>query len=161
MKVKDDNKATPEGRWVLTYLRQGGRIGPIIIAVISVVFAAEAIQRSAGTLTAPGPAMWPLMVCGATFILAVLATIRNDDVPGVIRRAAFSRVTIYILGLAGVVVLYPFLGFIPCSMMFGFVLTKFGAGERWMVSAAISVVCSFAIYAIFGIFLKLPISAFF
>lgn len=141
------------------FLRQGGRIGPVIVAAVTVVFAVEATKLNVGTLAEPGPAMWPLIISGLTFLLSLIAACARPDIPALVRRSGLVRVAVYIAGFLAVVVLYQPLGFILSGAIFCFALLKVAAGEKWILSISLSVIAPVLVYVVFGVFLELPIVA--
>lgn len=141
------------------FLHQGGRVGPLIVAVIAIVFAAESMKLSAGTFAEPGPAMWPLIISGLTFLLSVVAATLRPDIPALIRRSGLFRIAIYLAGFLAIVILYQPLGFILSSAIFCLASLKLAANEKWFTSITLTIIAPIVVYVIFGIFLELPIVA--
>lgn len=140
------------------YLRQGGRLGPLIIAIIAAVFALEAQERQFGTLQAPGPAMWPTCIGIITVVLSICAAIVARDTPALFRPKGLLRVILYMLAMGLFVLLYPTLGFIISSMLMSFMMLYLAGRIKWYTSVIISLLVAVSVFVLFGMLLELPIT---
>jgi len=111
-----------------------------------------------GTLTDPGPGLWPSVVAvllvGAGAGIAARARAARDT-------EAFTRGTTTVLigaaSLVGYAYLFELVGFeIPTVLLLALWL-RFLGGESWRVTAAVSVLATAAAYALFIIGLGVPL----
>lgn len=140
------------------FLRQGGRLGPLLIAIIATIFAIEAQQRQFGTLQAPGPAMWPTSIGILTVGLSVAAAFVSRDTPSLFRPKGLLRVLLYVVAMGVFVLLYPTVGFLLSAWLMCFVMLFLAARVKWYISMAVAIVASIVVYILFGSFLELPVS---
>lgn len=113
------------------------------------------LQLDLGTMTKPGPGLWPLVVSVllAVSSLAVLLTREQDGEP-------FTRASLTIAAaLAGLVV------FVVLFAQFGFVLAaalllagwlRFISKESWLMTIVVTVAAVAILYVLFAIALGVP-----
>ncbi|MFC3493890.1 tripartite tricarboxylate transporter TctB family protein [Glycomyces rhizosphaerae] len=143
--------------------RSGGRVQAVIAGVVPVVLGGVAAWLSfglnIGSLTDPGPGLWPLIVAGLLVasgigIIAVVAKARNDT-------EAFTGGTFAVLaaagGLAVYASLYEIVGFEIPTVLLLFAWLRFLSRESWLSSAVIAVVATAVAYALFIIGLGVPL----
>lgn len=143
--------------------RPGGRVQSIVAGAVPVALGGVAAWLSfglnVGSLTEPGPGLWPLivaclLVAAGLGIIAVTAKSRRDT-------EAFTRGTIAVLaaagGLAVYASLYEIVGFEVPTVLLLFVWLKFLSRESWLMSAILAVAVTAAAYALFIIGLNVPL----
>jgi putative tricarboxylic transport membrane protein len=143
--------------------RAGGRVQSIAAGVVPVALGGVAAWLSfglnIGSLTEPGPGLWPLIVAGLLIasgigIIAVTARSRRDT-------EAFTRGTIAVLAAAGALAvyasLYEIVGFEVPTVLLMFAWLRFLSRESWLMSAILAVAVTAAAYALFIIGLNVPL----
>jgi putative tricarboxylic transport membrane protein len=143
--------------------RAGGRVQSVVAGAIPVLLGAVAAWLSfglhIGSLTEPGPGLWPLIVAGLLVasgigIIAVTAKTRRDT-------EAFTRGTIAVLaaagGLAVYASLYEIVGFEVPTVLLLFAWLRFLSRESWLMSAILAVAVTAVAYALFIIGLNVPL----
>jgi putative tricarboxylic transport membrane protein len=143
--------------------RAGGRVQSVVAGAIPVLLGAVAAWLSfglnIGSLTEPGPGLWPLIVAGLLVasgigIIAVTAKTRRDT-------EAFTRGTIAVLaaagGLAVYASLYEIVGFEVPTVLLLLAWLRFLSRESWLMSAILAVAVTAVAYALFIIGLNVPL----
>ncbi|MDN3241680.1 tripartite tricarboxylate transporter TctB family protein [Glycomyces tritici] len=143
--------------------RAGGRVQSVVAGAIPVLLGAVAAWLSfgldIGSLTEPGPGLWPLIVAGLLVasgigIIAVTAKTRRDT-------EAFTRGTVAVLaaagGLAVYASLYEIVGFEVPTVLLLFAWLRFLSRESWLMSAILAVAVTAVAYALFIIGLNVPL----
>ncbi|RRS00733.1 tripartite tricarboxylate transporter TctB family protein [Glycomyces terrestris] len=145
--------------------RPGGRVQAVAAGVAPVAIGAFAVWLAfgleIGSLTAPGPGLWPLIVagllvlCGAG-IVAVAATAGTTG-----GTEAFTRGTIHVLlaagGLAVYASLFEVVGFEAPTLVLLFAWLRFLGRESWLASAVIAASATAVAYALFILGLGVPL----
>lgn len=152
----DDAEGTDEPR-------SGGRVQAVVAGVVPVALGAVAAWLSfglnIGSLTDPGPGLWPLIVAGLLVasgvgIIAVVAKAQNDT-------EAFTGGTIAVLaaagGLAVYASLYEVVGFEIPTVLLLFAWLRFLSRESWLSSAVIAVAATAVAYVLFIVGLSVPL----
>jgi hypothetical protein len=143
--------------------RAGGRVQSVVAGAVPVVLGAVAAWLSfgldIGSLTEPGPGLWPLIVAGLLVasgigIIAVTAKTRRDT-------EAFTRGTLAVLaaagGLAVYASLYEVVGFEVPTVLLLFAWLRFLSRESWLMSAVLAVAVTAVAYVLFIIGLNVPL----
>ncbi|MFG3341078.1 tripartite tricarboxylate transporter TctB family protein [Glycomyces sp. NPDC048151] len=143
--------------------RAGGRVQSIVAGAVPVALGAVAAWLSfglnIGSLTEPGPGLWPLivaclLVASGIGIIAVTAKSRRDT-------EAFTRGTVAVLaaagGLAVYASLYEIVGFEVPTVLLLFAWLKILSRESWLMSAILAVAVTAAAYALFIVGLNVPL----
>ncbi|MBO3731906.1 tripartite tricarboxylate transporter TctB family protein [Glycomyces niveus] len=143
--------------------RAGGRVQSVVAGAVPVVLGAVAAWLSfgldIGSLTEPGPGLWPLIVAGLLVasgigIIAVTAKTRRDT-------EAFTRGTVAVLaaagGLAVYASLYEVVGFEVPTVLLLFAWLRFLSRESWLMSAVLAVAVTAVAYVLFIIGLNVPL----
>lgn len=111
-----------------------------------------------GSLTEPGPGLWPFAVSVAVtaLSLAQIAFGRGaQDTEQFTRSSALTGLGV--LSLVGLAALLPVIGFEVPSLVLMVVWLRFLGGETWRMTAVISVVTVAAFYALFVLALSIPL----
>jgi putative tricarboxylic transport membrane protein len=145
--------------------RPGGRVQTVVAGALPVALGAFAAWLAfgldVGSLTDPGPGLWPLIVsgllvaCGAGIIIvAVTAKGPNGT-------EAFTKGTISVLVAAGALAVYASLfevvGFEIPTVLLLFAWLRFLGRESWLSSTVIAAVATAAFYALFILGLGVPL----
>ena len=111
-----------------------------------------------GSLTEPGPGLWPFAVSVAVTALS-LAQIAFGR--GAQDTEQFTRSSVLtglgVLSLIGLAALLPVIGFEVPSLVLMVIWLRFLGGETWRMTAVISVVTVAAFYALFVLALSIPL----
>ncbi|MGH1561407.1 tripartite tricarboxylate transporter TctB family protein [Mumia sp. DW29H23] len=119
------------------------------VLVFAVVFLVEALNMKVGTLSAPGPALWPTIVAAllaVTCLVGFALDLTAGEEP--FERGSF-RVAAAAVALYLFIVLFTYTG----SILAGFVLLTFWlkalAKESWRLSLTVAALGSLASYFLF------------
>jgi putative tricarboxylic transport membrane protein len=145
-------------KYLLFYLRQGGRLGPLLVALVCLVFLFEALKLSFGGLGNPGPGLWPTGIIVITLGISFLATALVRESPKLFRFKGAVRSGTYIALLLLFWPFYELLGFIPSASILCVVLFRYVGREKWVTSVITAVISSVAVYLIFGVLLEMRIT---
>jgi hypothetical protein len=150
--------------------RRGGRVQAVaagaVPAAIGAVAAWLAFGLEIGSLTDPGPGLWPLIVaallvaCGVAIIVVALAA-KSFEAHPVNGTEAFTRGTVAVLAAAGALAVYASLfevvGFELPTLLLLFAWLRFLGRESWASSAVIAVAATAGAYAVFILGLGVPL----
>jgi hypothetical protein len=145
--------------------RSGGRVQAVVAGAVPLALGAVAAWLSfglnVGSLTDPGPGLWPLIVAGllvasgAGIIVVAVKAGRSDGTE------AFTRGTFPMLaavgGLAVYASLFEVVGFEVPTLLLLFAWLRFLSRESWLSSAVIAVVATAVAYALFILGLGVPL----
>ncbi len=133
-----------------------------VVALLSLVYLALALQMEVGTITAPGPGFMPVILGAAGFIAAAILFVQS-----VLKSADKAKKSIPKEGLIRFVgYLVTIVLFIPCFQFFGTIiavfslvlsLTKFSGSKGWKFPLILAAACSVLAYAVFNIALGVPL----
>jgi len=111
-----------------------------------------------GSLTQPGPGLWPFAVAVAVTALSVAQIAfgrRAEDTEQFTRSSVLTGLGV--LSLIGLAALLPVIGFEVPSLVLMVIWLRFLGGETWRMTAVISVVTVAAFYALFVLALSIPL----
>ncbi|WP_353508580.1 tripartite tricarboxylate transporter TctB family protein [Intrasporangium sp.] len=111
-----------------------------------------------GSLTEPGPGLWPFIVSVAVTALSVALLVlgRHDtDTEKFTRSSILTAVGVASLVCFGL--LLPVIGFEVPALLVMLIWTRFLGGETWRMSVLISVLTVAAFYALFVLALQIPL----
>jgi len=111
-----------------------------------------------GSLTEPGPGLWPFAVAVAVTALSVAQLAfgrRAEDTEQFTRSSALTGLGV--LSLVGLAALLPVIGFEVPSLVLMVVWLRFLGGESWRMTAVVSVVTVAVFYALFVLALSIPL----
>lgn len=138
--------------------RNAYRLAPLAVLVLGAFGVVESSRLGLGTLTQPGPGLWPLLL--ASFLsFAALVLLFLDD-PRDYEKFTPRRMAMVlsaVLSLIAYIYLFAYLGFLLASvLMLGVWLRVFGR-ESWRWTISLSLVGGIALYLIFGVALNVPL----
>lgn len=148
--------AAPAQRW----RRVADRTSPLLIALGALVIYSQARQLPFGGLGRPGAGLWPTVVAIITIALCAVLLVIGGGMAESITVQQLRRVVLFVLFIAAFAPVYNLLGFIPAALVVMLGLLRYVGEERWVVSVAVAIPATFAIYALFAIFLELPLRGF-
>lgn len=131
----------------------------LIIAVLIFVFI-RSREMGLGTITEPGPGLWPSIVSVATIAASVAALALSRTAPEPFSLSGSSRVAIFVVSIAVFIPAYDIVGFIPAGMITIFLLLSLVYRTKLLVSIIVTLTSPPLIYMLFGVALDVPISAF-
>lgn len=111
-----------------------------------------------GSLTQPGPGLWPFAVSVAVTALSVAQVAfgrRAEDTEQFTRSSGLTGLGV--LSLIALAALLPVIGFEVPSLVLMVVWLRFLGGESWRMTAVISLVTVAAFYALFVLALSIPL----
>ena len=143
----------------------GGRVQAVIAGAVPLALGAVAAWLSfglnVGSLTDPGPGLWPLIVAGLLVLTGagiVVVAVRAQRSDGT---EAFTRGVFPMLaaaaGLAVYASLFEIVGFEIPTLLLLFAWLRFLGRESWLSSAVIAVVATAVAYALFILGLGVPL----
>ncbi|MGP3911513.1 tripartite tricarboxylate transporter TctB family protein [Nonomuraea sp. 10N515B] len=143
----------------MSYERRLNLVAALVPLVIGVVAALMSWNLGVGSLSAPGPGMWPLVVSVAMVVIAAVLMLqsrpRGDE-------ERFTKDVVTVAIAAASLIAYAFLfelvGFeVPTIALLVLWLKGLGR-ESWRMTAVVSVVATAALYLLFitGLGVSLP-----
>ena len=148
--------------------RSGGRAQAVTAGAVTVALGAVAAWLSVGlklgSLTDPGPGLWPLIVAGLLIVSGagiIVVAARADKAVAGAGTEAFTRGTFAVcaaaIALAVYASLFEIIGFeIPTAVLL-FVWLRFLGRETWLSSALIAASATAVAYALFILGLGVPL----
>ena len=139
-----------------------GPLAQVAAALVTLAVGLAGIALSLGfglgTLTQPGPGLWPFVISVAVtaLSLAQLAFGRRAEDTEVFTRSS-ALTGLGVLTLVGLAALLPVIGFEVPSLLVMVIWLRFLGGESWRSTAVISVVTVAAFYALFVLALSIPL----
>jgi putative tricarboxylic transport membrane protein len=122
----------------------------IVALAVGVVAAVEARDLGVGSLTDPGPGLWPLIVSAVLVLTGAAVAVRpgdDADVEPIGREAGV--VVLACLSLLAYTAVITTVGFeLPTVLLLAFWLRVLGS-EPWRTTAAVSVGVTAVVYAVF------------
>jgi putative tricarboxylic transport membrane protein len=150
----DGSVAVEEG-----YARRQNLIAALVPLAVGVLAAVLSWQLGLGDLADPGPGLWPLIVSVAMVVLAAVLAARPAPTG---EEERFGResiiVAVAVVSLLGYALLFEQVGFeIPTAALLVLWLKVLGR-ESWMVTVAVSLGATAALYLLFitGLDVSLP-----
>lgn len=138
----------------------GGKVQAVAAGVVPILLGVAAIWLAGdlefGTLTNPGPGLWPTVVSVLLVATGVVVIVRaKNDTEAFTKGAAV--VVIGAVSLAVAAFLFELVGFeIPTVLLLVLWLTVFGR-ESWRISVIVSVLATAAAYVVFIVGLGVPL----
>lgn len=133
-----------------------GRFLVAVVAVISLGFMYSSYALDLGTLSAPGPGLWPLVVSSLTFIVAAMLIIRGTDWQ-LIPRGGRRLVLLLMAALVAYCALLPLLGFILATIPLLYFFTSVVGQRPWKTGVITAVLTVGISYLIFSVALGVPL----
>lgn len=113
------------------------------------------LQLDTGTLTAPGPGIWPLIISVALVVTSVLLLLLPES-----EKEEFTRrsvpIAVAMVALAAFVVLFQLFGFVLPAALLLLIWLRFLSRETWRSSILVTFVAVASLYVIFAFLLGVP-----
>jgi putative tricarboxylic transport membrane protein len=124
------------------------RIAGLSAVAVGIAAALGARDLGVGSLTDPGPGLWPLVVSAVLVITGAVVAVRPGDDAEAIGRDAWT-VVVACLTLVAYTAVIRVVGFeLPTIVLLAFWMRVFG-GEPWRTTVAVSVGVTVAVYVVF------------
>jgi hypothetical protein len=124
------------------------RVAGLTALALGIAAALGARDLGLGSLTDPGPGLWPLIVSGVLVIAGAAVAVRPGEGAEAIGREAWT-VVIACATLVAYTAVIGVVGFeLPTVVLLAFWLRVFG-GESWRMTVAVSVGATAVVYAVF------------
>ena len=124
------------------------RVAGLAAVAVGIAAALGARDLGVGSLTDPGPGLWPLVVSAVLVITGAVVAVRPGDDAEAIGRDAWV-VVVACLSLVAYTAVIRVVGFeLPTVVLLAFWMRVFG-GEPWRTTVAVSVGVTVVVYAVF------------
>jgi putative tricarboxylic transport membrane protein len=124
------------------------RIAGLSAVAVGIAAALGARDLGVGSLTDPGPGLWPLVVSAVLVITGAVVAVRPGDDAEAIGRDAWT-VVVACLSLVAYTTVIRVVGFeLPTIVLLAFWMRVFG-GEPWRTTVAVSVGVTLAVHVVF------------
>jgi putative tricarboxylic transport membrane protein len=124
------------------------RVAGLAAVAVGIAAALGARDLGVGSLTDPGPGLWPLVVSAVLVITGAVVAVRPGDDAEAIGRDAWV-VVVACLSLVAYTAVIRVAGFeLPTVVLLAFWLRVFG-GEPWRTTVAVSVGVTVVVYLVF------------
>jgi putative tricarboxylic transport membrane protein len=124
------------------------RLAGLAAVAVGIAAALGARDLGVGSLTDPGPGLWPLVVSAVLVITGAVVAVRPGDDAEAIGRDAWV-VVVACLSLVAYTAVIRVVGFeLPTVVLLAFWMRVFG-GEPWRTTIAVSVGVTVVVYAVF------------
>lgn len=132
------------------------RLGPLVVLAVGAGALVGAFGLSLGTLTAPGPGLWPFIVALLLTGTALVLVVVDDPADYERWTSGTARIVGGLAGLALFVVAFDAIGFLlPAFLMLLLWLRVFGR-ESWPWSVGLAVLGSVGMWLLFDTALGVP-----
>jgi hypothetical protein len=119
---------------------------------------AMALGMGLGSFTAPGPGLWPAVVCGVLVVMSLVLLVggrRFHDAEALTR--GVLPVLLAVATLIALVLAMPYVGFEFPALVVAFVWLKVLGQEGWLLSAVVSVLLTAALWLLFVQLFDVPL----
>jgi putative tricarboxylic transport membrane protein len=139
----EDETAAPAGYLGNTL----GVLAPLAIGVGGLVLS---VQLGLGSFTAPGPGLWPALICAGLTAMSVVLLLggRRFHNAELLTRSSLL-VLVALATLIALVAAMPYIGFEIPTLLVAFVWLTVLGRERWLLSAVLAVVITVVLWLLF------------
>lgn len=152
-----DEGSDTEPRW---YDAHTHRLGPLLLVGISIAFIVAGSRLEFGSISRPGPGLWPISIALITGSMALVSALLPRKGEEGFRLPEVARA----LSLFAVFLLFPFLfdivGFIVPSTLLIIFMMRVLSRETWLRSVIVALTTSVIGYVLFGVMLSARLPAF-
>lgn len=136
------------------------RLGPLLLVAISVAFLVVGSRLDFGSISRPGPGLWPVAIATITGSMALVSALLPHKGEERFHLPEVGRV----LALFAAFLLFPLLfdlvGFIIPSVLLITFMMKVLSRESWLRSTIVALATSIIAYMLFGVMLSVRLPAF-
>lgn len=147
---------SPRNSWVMLHSH---RLGPLIILIVSMLFLFASLPLTLGSLSRPGPGLWPLFIASLTAVLAILTGFHARKNEEYFDRKGLLRVGYLLVALVAFPYLFDVIGFAAPSILLIVFMMRFLSKEPWVKSIAVAVITTGITYVLFGVLLNVRLPA--
>lgn len=132
---------------------------PGILVVLGAIFLVASTQLGIGTLSRPGPGMWPAINAAVLVLMAPLILVgRHKFTPP--KYQGLLRVTGVAVPLLLFVPMYTYVGLLGAGFLLVLVVGRFVGGLGWVATVLTSVLIPVTVYLLFSVALGVSLRGF-
>lgn len=120
----------------------------------------KSTEMGIGSITQPGPGLWPAIVSVATIATCIAALMVNRQKPETFTAGGSLRVVIFVASATVFVPVYNIIGFLPAAAITMFLLMTFVYQSTWLSVLLVTCMAPPMVYLLFGVALGVPLTAF-
>lgn len=140
----------------------GGPAAQVVAALVTLAIGVFGLVLTLGyglgSLSQPGPGLWPFTISVVVTVLSVALLVfgrHGDDTEQFTRSSVLTAVGV--ATLVGLALLLPVIGFEVPSLLVMLIWLRFLGGESWRSTMVVSVLTVAAFYALFVLALQIPL----
>lgn len=137
-------------------LKHGDKMAATACLAALAALTVSVLKLELGTLVAPGPALWPLIVLSVGILACATLFITGRERPILARERPPRRLYIYATCILLYPALYTMAGYFIATALIVFILMRFASQMRWLTTAVSCVAITAATYLIFAVGLDIP-----
>lgn len=136
------------------------RLGPLLLLGLSIAFVIAGAQQDFGSLSRPGPGLWPISIGSITGTLALISALLPWKGEEHFRLHEVMRAGALLVAFLLFPTIFEYVGFaVPALLLITFMM-KFLSRESWTKSAIVAVTTTGVAYVLFGEMLSVRLPAF-
>ena len=117
-------------------------------------------EMGVGSITQPGPGLWPVIVSVATIAACIAALVIDRQKAEAFTAGGSLRVAVFVASAAVFVPVYDLIGFVPAGAITTFLIMTFVYRASWLSILIVTCTAPPAVYLMFGVALGVPLTAF-
>ncbi len=144
-------------------LRDKDFLGALIFLAISLICLLGGYNLAAGTLSAPGPGLFPRALSSLLAILSIVLLLKSwriqsaEEESSSTEKSRWMKVILALSGLIAYICLLDFLGYLICSFLILILLLRAVEGCTWKSTLTITLSCAVISYVVFARYLGIPL----
>ena len=132
---------------------------PVILVALGTLFLFQSINLELGTLSRPGPGLWPAINAGILLLMAPLILIaRHKFEPP--KYQGLRRVGGVVLPLLLFVPMYNYMGLLGAGCVVVFIVGRFVGKLGWIATLVTSILVPLSVYLVFSMALGVTLRGF-
>lgn len=145
-----------------TYMKlSSNRLFLLAVALISGFLLAQALGWPLQSQYTIGPGFLPVVMLVIIIVCSVLLFIFDKSTADIhLSKRALIRLGLYLVGLVAFILLMKHLGIIASVAVFTFYIVFAVERHPWLEALEVALATAFVVWAIFGLWLKIPITIF-
>ncbi|GAA4511119.1 tripartite tricarboxylate transporter TctB family protein [Brevibacterium yomogidense] len=152
-----DDGADRETRW---YDKHTHRLGPLLLVGISIAFVVVGSRLDFGSISRPGPGLWPIAIATITGSMALVSALLPHKEEERFHLPEVGRAVALLVAFLLFPFLFDYVGFILPSVLLITFMMKVLSRESWLRSGIVAIATSFIAYVLFGVMLSVRLPAF-
>lgn len=132
------------------------RLAPVCLLALGLFGIVEARKLGLGSLTDPGPGLWPLVVASIVVASAAILLVVDNRADYEAWSGRSARILGGVAGMAVYIVAFSYLGVAIATALLLAVWLRVFAGESWRSTIVLTVAGTAALYLIFAVLLNVP-----